>query len=238
MSLHIHAKKGDIAEIVLMPGDPLRAKYIAETYLENVHCYNQVRNMYGFTGMYQGNQISVQSSGMGVPSFLIYAEELIREFGCSIILRIGTCGSIQQEIKLRKVIIVQAAHTDSNAVMQAFSNSFFAPSADWRLLQYAVQNAHKKAIDYQVGTVFTGDLFYDDGNNYQLWRNYGTLAVDMETAGLYTVAAKHNVKALSILTVSDEIVTGKKLSFMERENSLNMIFTLALDITKELRFKE
>jgi purine-nucleoside phosphorylase len=230
MSLHIEAKQNEIAETVLMPGDPLRAKYIAENFLTEVHCYNQVRNMLGYTGMFGGKKISIQSSGMGIPSFLIYAEELIREYGCKKLIRIGTCGSIQADVKLGDFLIIQAAHTDSNAIQQLFPKSIFAPAADWQLVNLAIQTAEKNQQKYKVGTVFTGDLFYDDENDYSLWRKYGTLAVDMETAGLYTVASKHNVKALSVLTVSDEILTGKKLSAIEREQKLQSMFETALEI--------
>jgi purine-nucleoside phosphorylase len=234
MSLHINASKNEIAEIVLLPGDPLRAKFIAENYLENAQCYNQVRNMFGYTGFYKGLRISVQSTGMGIPSFLIYSEELIREYNCNHLIRIGTCGSILPEAKLGDLLIAQAAHTDSNAIMKSFPNSIFAPTANWQLITSAIKVATEKKMIFHVGSVLTSDLFYDDGNDYSLWKNYGALAVEMETAGLYTVAAKHNVKALSLLTVSDEIVTGKKLTALEREKTLKTMFECSLDCAVEI----
>ena len=233
MSLHIEAKEHDIADFVLMPGDPLRAKFMAEHFLENTFCYNKVRNMFGFTGMYNDRKISIQSSGMGIPSFLIYAEELIRNYKCKTLIRIGTCGSIQPDVTLTDLILVQAAHYDSNVIKKTFSPAFFSTASSYQLLCRAEQEVIKNNYSYHVGSVLTSDLFYDDAEDYMKWRKYGTLAVDMETAGLFAIASKYGVQALSILTVSDEILTNKHATKSDREKNYTSMMKCALGIVDQ-----
>ncbi len=232
MSVHIEAKKGDIAETVLMPGDPLRAKWIAETYLEDAVCYNQVRGMLGYTGIYQGKRISVQGSGMGIPSAMIYYHELINEFGAKNLIRVGSAGSYQKDIKVRDIVLAMAASTTSGINNSRFVNADYSPTADSELFMNACLYARNKGIDIKAGNVLSADEFYeDDKDNYKLWAKYGVLCVEMEAAGLYTIAAKHNVKALAILTISDSLVTGEQSTTVERESSFNEMVEIALNIT-------
>lgn len=231
MSIHIGAKKGDIAETILLPGDPLRAKYIAENFLDNVFCYNEVRGMYGYTGEYKGKRISVQGTGMGIPSISIYANELITEYGVKNLIRIGTCGSVREDIKVRDVILAMSASTTSHINRLRFNGMDFAPTANFDLLLKAYNIAKEKNLDVKCGNVLTSDLFYgDDPNAWKHWASFGVLAVEMETAGLYTLAAKYGVNALSVLTISDSIVTGEKTTSQEREKTLNDMIEIALEI--------
>ena len=231
MSVHIEAKKGEIAETVLMPGDPLRAKWIAETFLEEVICYNKVRGMLGFTGYYKGKKVSVQGSGMGIPSAMIYYHELINEYGAKNIIRVGSAGSYQKNIKVRDIVLAMAASTTSGINNSRFINSDYSPTADFDLLLRASLYAHKKGIQIKAGNVLSADEFYeDDRDAYKLWANYGVLCVEMEAAGLYTIAAKYNVKALAILTISDSLVTGEHSTTIERESSFNEMVEIALNI--------
>ncbi|MBD0851111.1 purine-nucleoside phosphorylase [Maribacter arenosus] len=231
MSVHIEAKKGEIAETVLMPGDPLRAKWIAETFLEEVICYNKVRGMLGFTGYYKGKKVSVQGSGMGIPSAMIYYHELINEYGAKNIIRVGSAGSYQKNIKVRDIVLAMAASTTSGINNSRFINSDYSPTADFDLLLRASLYAHKKGIQIKAGNVLSADEFYeDDRDAYKLWAKYGVLCVEMEAAGLYTIAAKHNVKALAILTISDSLVTGEHSTTIERESSFNEMVEIALNI--------
>ncbi|TFE03012.1 purine-nucleoside phosphorylase [Jeotgalibacillus salarius] len=229
MSIHIGAKKGDIAETVLLPGDPLRAKYIAETFLEDVTCYNEVRNMFGYTGTYKGHKISVQGTGMGVPSISIYANELIEEYGVKNLIRVGTCGAIQKDVKVRDVILAMTASTDNNMNQRTFKGVDYAPAADFGLLKNAFDAGSEKGLNLKVGNVFTADIFYDDNAEHEKWAQYGILAIEMETSALYTLAAKHNRKALSVLTVSDHILTGEATSSEERQVTFNDMIVVALD---------
>jgi purine-nucleoside phosphorylase len=232
MSVHIEAKKGEIAETVLMPGDPLRAKWIAETFLEEVICYNKVRGMLGYTGNYKGKKVSVQGSGMGIPSAMIYYHELINDYGAKNIIRVGSAGSYQKDIKVRDIVLAMAASTTSGINNSRFINSDYSPTADFDLLLRASLYAHKKGIQIKAGNVLSADEFYeDDQDAYKLWANYGVLCVEMEAAGLYTIAAKHNVKALAILTISDSLVTGEHSTSIERESSFNEMAEIALNIT-------
>ncbi|MEW9501823.1 purine-nucleoside phosphorylase [Jeotgalibacillus marinus] len=230
MSIHIGAKKGDIAETVLLPGDPLRAKYIAETFLEDVTCYNEVRNMFGYTGTYKGKRISVQGHGMGMPSMSIYANELMAEYGVQNLIRVGTCGAIQQDVKVRDVIIAMTASTDSNMNQRTFNGIDFAPAANFNLLRNVYDIGVEKGLNFKVGNVLTVDSFYDDNAEHEKWAKYGILALEMETAALYTLAAKYGRNALSILTVSDHIVTGEETSSEERQLTFNDMIVVALDV--------
>ncbi|WP_066504822.1 purine-nucleoside phosphorylase [Abyssisolibacter fermentans] len=231
MSIHIGAKKGDIAETILLPGDPLRAKYIADNFLDNVFCYNEVRGMYGYTGEYKGKRISVQGTGMGIPSISIYVNELITEYGVKNLIRIGTCGSVREDIKVRDVILAMSASTTSHINRLRFNGMDFAPTANFDLLLKAYNIAKEKNLDVKCGNVLTSDLFYgDDPNAWKHWASFGVLAVEMETAGLYTLAAKYGVNALSVLTISDSIVTGEKTTSQEREKTLNDMIEIALEI--------
>lgn len=231
MSIHIGAQKGDIAETVLLPGDPLRAKWIAETYLDDIKCYNEVRNMFGYTGTYKGRRISVQGTGMGVPSISIYAHELINEFGVKNLIRVGSAGSYQKSVKLRDIVIAMAASSTSGINQYRFQGADFAPTASFELFQQAIEKAKEKNITVKAGNVLTSDEFYaDEFESYQLWSNFGVLCVEMESSGLYTIAAKHGVNALSLLTISDSLVTGEKTTTEERETTFKGMVEIALEL--------
>ncbi len=229
MSIHINAKKGEIAETILLPGDPLRAKYIAETFLEDVTQYNDVRNMFGYTGTYKGERISVQGTGMGVPSISIYITELMQEYGVQKLIRVGTCGAIQKDVKLRDVIIAQGATTNSTMNQIIFDKINYAPIANFDLLSKAYEAGKAKGLNLRVGNVFTEDLFYNEFSDHEQLAQYGVLAVEMETSALYTLAAKFGREALSILTVSDHILTGEATSSEERQLTFNDMIEVALD---------
>lgn len=229
MSIHIAAQSNEIAETILLPGDPLRAKYIAETFLENVQCYNEVRNMLGFTGEYKGQKISVQGTGMGVPSISIYIHELMESYGVQNLIRVGTCGAIQKDVKLRDVILAMSASTDSQINRLTFGGIDYAPTASFELLKNAYDTGSEKGLNLKVGNVFTADMFYNDNADHEKWARYGILAIEMETAALYTLAAKFGRKALSILTVSDHILTGELTTPEERQTTFNDMITVALD---------
>ncbi|CAJ1002702.1 MULTISPECIES: purine-nucleoside phosphorylase [Bacillales] len=230
MSIHIGAKANEIADTILLPGDPLRAKYIAETFLEDAVCYNNVRGMLGFTGTYKGKRVSVQGTGMGVPSISIYIHELMEEYGVQNLIRVGTCGAIQEDIKVRDVIIAMAASTDSQANRLRFQQVDFAPTANFDLLHKAYQAAKDRNLSVKVGNVFTSDTFYQESLDlYKKLASYQVLAVEMETAALYTLAAKFKRNALSILTVSDHIFTGEATSAEERQTTFNAMIEVALD---------
>ncbi len=231
MSVHIEAKKGDIAETILLPGDPLRAKWIAETFLENPVCFNKVRNMFGYTGTYNGKRVSVMGTGMGVPSISIYAHELINELGVKNLIRVGSAGSYQEHVKIRDIVLAMAASSNSGVNELRFGGADYAPTADFGLFQKAVEAAKSKNISLKAGNVFTSDEFYADNfESYKKWSKFGILCVEMETAGLYTVAAKHNVNALSILTISDSLVTGEQTTSKERESTFKEMIEIALDL--------
>lgn len=230
MSVHIGAKQGEIADKILLPGDPLRAKYIAETFLEDVVCYNEVRGMLGFTGTYKGQRISVQGTGMGIPSIGIYVNELINSYGVKTLIRVGTCGGLQKDVKIRDVIIAMTTCTDSNMNRQTFPGFDYSPCASFELLKKAYDGAVNKGLNVKVGNILTSDIFYRDSMDmYEKLGNYGVLAVEMETTALYTIAAKHNVDALTVLTVSDHIFTGEETSAEERQTTFNDMIVIALD---------
>jgi len=217
MSVHIEAKKGDIAETILLPGDPLRAKWIAETFFEDPVCFNKVRNMLGYTGIYNGKKVSTMGTGMGVPSISIYAHELINAYGVKNLIRVGSAGSYQKDVKIRDVVLAMAASSNSGVNELRFGGADYAPTANFGLFIKAVEAAKKKNIVVKAGNVFTSDEFYaDDFESYKKWSRFGVLCVEMEAAGLYTVAAKHNVNALAILTISESLVTGERTTTKER----------------------
>ena len=236
MSIHIHAAVGDIADRVLLPGDPLRARFIAEHFLTDSVCYSSVRGMHGFTGLFRGQRVSVQGTGMGMPSISIYATELIQEYGCRTLVRVGSCGALQEQVKVRDVILALGASTDSNMNRSVFQGFDFAPTASFDLLQEASRYATEKGIPTHVGGVFTSDTFYNSNPDAQeVWRQHGVLAVEMETAALYTLAARHACRALSILTVSDHILTGEGLSAEDREKSFSSMVEVALHTVLTVR---
>ena len=233
MSVHIEAKKGEIAETVLLPGDPMRAKWIAETFLEDSFQYNDVRGMLGFTGTYKGKKISIQGTGMGIPSTLIYCHELINEYGVKNLIRVGSAGSYQKEVKIRDIVLAMATSTNSGLNTIRFSGADFAPTASFKLLQKAIEVAKEKNIPIKAGGVLSSDEFYaDDFESYKKWADYGVLCVEMETSGLYTVAAKHNVNALSILTISDSLVTKERTTADEREQTFKEMIEIALELAE------
>ncbi len=233
MSIHIGAKEGEIASTVLLPGDPLRAKYIAENFLTDAICYNEVRGMYGYTGTYEGKRVSIQGTGMGVPSISIYLNELISSYKVENLIRIGSCGSMQPNIKIRDVILAMSTSTDSHINKIRFNGMDYAPTANYDLLKRANGIAVEKGISVKVGSVLTTDTFYhDDPNSWKHWANYGVLAVEMETAVLYTLAAKFKVNALSILTVSDSLVTREETTSEERQKTFNQMVEVALELAE------
>jgi len=228
---HNAAKKGDIAKTVLLPGDPLRAKFIAETFLSDPVCYNTTRNMFGYTGTYKGRKVSVQGTGMGVPSISIYVTELINEYGVENLVRIGSCGAIQPEIKVRDVVMAQGSCTDSNVNNVRFKGLDYAPIADFGLMQKAWKIAGEKGIELKVGNILTSDTFYgDDPDSWKMWAAYNVLAVEMETTALYTIAAKYRRKALTLLTVSDHIITHEETTAEERQNTFKSMMEIALEL--------
>lgn len=229
--LHIGAEKGDIAELVLLPGDPKRAEFIAKNYLENVHQYNHVRGMSGFTGEYQGKRVSIQGTGMGMPSAGIYIHELITEFGAKKLVRIGSCGAIRKDVGLRDIIIGMSASTNSKMVSRRFYGNTYAPTADFELVNKAYEIARNKGVEVKVGQLLSSDHFYDDTiEDVFRYAEYGVLAVEMEAAELFTVAAKHGVQALAICTVSDSLITGEEISAEDRETSFTNMMEIALEL--------
>ncbi|GHF93471.1 purine-nucleoside phosphorylase [Thalassotalea marina] len=227
---HIEANVGDFAKTVLMPGDPLRAKFIAENFLEDAKCVTRVRNMLGFTGTYKGQPVSVMGSGMGIPSISIYATELYKDYGVENIIRIGSCGAVRDDIKIRDVIVGMSASTDSNVNRQRFNQCDFAASADFGLLHNVVKTAERLGKKVHVGNVFTADLFYTpQPEMFATMENMGVLAVEMEAAGLYGVAAEYGKKALAVFTVSDHIKTGEQTTAQERELTFKDMMELTLE---------
>ena len=232
---HINANQGDFAKTVLMPGDPLRAKYIAETYLEDVKEVTNVRNMLGFTGYYKGRRISVMGSGMGQPSIGIYSYELFDQYGVENIIRIGSCGSYKEEVGIRDLIIVQGACSESNFVHQYNLPGHYAALSSWELLKKAADLAEARGLTYHVGNILSSDVFYNQNNPEAMnkWASMGVLAVEMESAALFMNAAKLNKKALCLLTVSDSLVTHEATTAEEREKTFNEMMELALEFADE-----
>ncbi len=231
MSFHLGAQKGEIAETVLLPGDPLRAKYIAEKFLDNVVNYTTVRGMLGFTGDYKGKRVSVQGTGMGMPSISIYVTELIKDYGCKNLIRIGSCGSIQENVNVRDIILAIGASTDSNINKQIFKGMDYSATANYDLLSKAHTIARENNITCHVGNILTSDVFYNyDRDFYKTWKEFGILAVEMETNALYTLAAQNRVNALTILTVSDNVLTGEATTSEEREKTFHDMMEIALNL--------
>lgn len=229
VSTHIAAAAGEIAETVLLPGDPLRAEWIAKTYLDDVTCYSQVRNMLGFTGTFQGHQISVQGTGMGQPSLAIYVHELLTEYGARTLIRVGSCGALVAGVNIRDVVIAMTACTDSSMNRLRFEGIDFAPAADYHLLRTATDAAAAAGMPVHVGPIMSADSFYNDRPELTTrLAEYGVLAVEMEASALYTLAAKHGARALAICTVSDSLVTGEHTSAEERERTFGAMAELAL----------
>ena len=230
MSIHISAKNGEIAEAILLPGDPLRAKFIAETFLENAKQYNEVRNMFGYTGLYRGKPVSVQGTGMGIPSISIYVNELFRDYGVKRAIRIGTAGSIREEVKLRDLVIAMSACTDSGANNLRFGGKSYAPTASWNLLKTAWDIASARGLGPKGGPVVSSDMFYTENpDEWKLWARFGCLAIEMETAELYTLASKYNREALALLTISDSLVTHEATSSEERQKTFTKMMEVALE---------
>ena len=229
MSLHIAAKKGQIAESILLPGDPLRAEFIAENFLRGAKKYTDIRNMYGFTGTYKGVPVSVQGTGMGMPSMGIYSWELITEYQVQNLIRIGTAGAFTEDLALGDVFVAMAASTDSNYQHAFDLNGQFSPSASWDLMKKALQASQETGIPFKAGNVVTCDVFYEFGDWWKKWAKMGVQAVEMETAALYTNAAYNHVNALSMITISDNFVTGAKSTVEERQNSFTNMMKLALE---------
>ncbi len=229
---HINvSEQGIIAETVLMPGDPLRAKFIAETYLENPVQFNSVRNMFGYTGTYKGKKISVMGSGMGMPSIGIYSYELLNFYGVKNIIRIGSCGAIQEDVKIRDIIVGMSASTTSNYASQYNLPGTYAPTASWPLMKKALGIADNKGIPVKVGNILSADIFYDDEPEvWKKWARMGVLAIEMEAAALYMNAARAGANAICILTVSDSLVSHEATSAEERQTSFTNMMEIALEL--------
>ena len=230
MTVHIGAKSGEIAETVLLPGDPYRARWAAETFLDDPKLVNEVRGMLGFTGSYKGNPVTIQGSGMGMPSLSIYVNELIKDYGARTLIRIGSCGAMQEHVKLRDVIIAMTSSTLSTPSRGIFRELNFAPVADWSLLRAAVAAAEVKGVTTHVGGIYSSDVFYDERPdlNEQMVR-HGILGVEMEAAELYTLAARYGCRALAVLTVSDHLTTGEAMPSADRERSFGDMVEIALE---------
>lgn len=230
MSTHIAAQSGQIAPYVLMPGDPYRARWIAETFLEDPQQYNDVRGMLGYTGTYRGVRISAQGSGMGQPSIGIYAHELFAEYDVEAIIRVGTCGAIAESVKVRDVILGIAASTDSAMNRPRFGDVAYAPAADFELLRFAWEAAQAKTLPAVVGGLFSSDQFYNPNTSIaSTLAGYGVLGVEMESAALYTLAAQFGRRALAVCTVSDHIITGEETTAAERQETFDDMIVMALD---------
>ncbi len=233
---HLAAGPDDIADIVLLPGDPLRAQFIAETFLRESRCYNTVRSMYGYTGLYNGLRVSVQGTGMGMPSISIYVTELLRFYGVKTAIRIGSCGAINADVKLGDVIIASSAHTTSNMNRRYFRGIDYAPTATFALVRAAVETAERLGTKHHVGPVLTSDAFYDDDiETFQLVGRHGTLAVEMECAALYTIAAREGAQALCLATVSDHLIHEESMTSEERQTGFSNMVKLALDTATSSR---
>lgn len=230
MTIHIGAKPGDIAETVLLPGDPYRAKWAAETFLEDVKLVNEVRGMLGFTGMWKGNRVTIQGSGMGMPSLSIYANELIKSYDAKTLIRIGSCGGMQDKVNVRDVILATACSSLSTPSRGIFKELQFAPTCDFELLHNAYNTAEKRGVPTHVGGIYSADVFYDERPdlNEEMTR-HGILAVEMEAAELYILAARYGRRALAVLTVSDHLITGEALPADQREQSFGDMVEIALE---------
>ncbi|MDF1709113.1 MAG: purine-nucleoside phosphorylase [Paracoccaceae bacterium] len=229
MTIHIGAQPGEIAETVLMPGDPLRAKWAAETFLSEARLVNEVRGMLGYTGLWRGNRVTIHGSGMGMASLSIYANELIRDYGAKTLIRIGSCGAMQAHVAIRDVIIAMAATTLSTPSSGIFRELNFAPHADWSLLRAAVTAAEARGVPTHVGGIYSADVFYDERPDLnEIMTRHGILGVEMEAAELYNLALRHKVRALTVLTVSDHLLTGAALPADQRQGSFGDMVEIAL----------
>lgn len=229
MSTHIGAKPGEIAETVLMPGDPCRARWAAETFLKDATCINQVRGMLGYTGTWNGHRVTIQGSGMGMPSLSIYANELIRDYGARTLIRIGSAGAMQPQVRMRDVVVAMSATTMSTPSRGFFREINFAPTADFTLLRNAVLAGEAKGTPMHVGGIYSSDVFYDERPDLDAaMQRHGILCVEMEAAELYTIAARHGVRALAILTISDHLLTHESLPAEDRERSFGDMVEMAL----------
>lgn len=235
MTPHNSAKPGDYAEAVLLPGDPLRARWIAETFLSDAVCVNQVRNCLGFTGTYKGRRVSVQATGMGQPSTAIYVHELLNVYGIKTLIRVGTCGGLNTKVKVRDVVIGAAASTDSTIIKGAFGNYNYAPAADFSLLRAAANKADEKGYTAHVGGIVSSDIFYHPSGleAYGKLIEHGVLGVEMEAATVYTLAARFGAKALTICTMTDCLITGAEIDADARQSSLKEMVELALEVATE-----
>ena len=227
---HNAAKVGEIAETVIMSGDPLRAKFMAEKFLDNAACFNTVRNMFGYTGTYQGRPVSVMGHGMGMPSIGIYTYELYHFYGVRQIIRVGTTGSIQKGINIGDIILAQGACTDSNYLHQYGLPGTYAPIADFDLLSRAVDKCKEMGVDYQVGNVLSSDIFYDDNKEWHQWQKMGILALEMESAALYANAARAGRKALALFTVSDNLIEAKAATAEQRQQAFTDMMEVAFSL--------
>ena len=231
VSIHIGAQQGQIAPTVLLPGDPLRAKYIAETMLEDAFCYSEIRGMLGYTGHYGDKRVSVMGSGMGIPSLSIYVHELVTEYGVNTLIRVGTCGALQPHLKAGDIVLAMSASTDSHVNRLRFEGMDYAPTAAFHLFLRAYEAATERGVRVHVGGVLSSDMFYPDGADWwKKWAAYGVLVVEMETSGLYTLAANFNAEALSVLTVSDSLVTGEAATAEQREKGFPLMAEIALEV--------
>lgn len=234
MSTHIGAPAGAIAKNILLPGDPLRAKFIAENFLENAKLYNEVRGMFGYTGTYKGVPVSVQGTGMGQPSLSIYVTELFKDYGVQNAIRVGTCGAIQEDLELRDTILVNSACSDSSLLNQRFGDLHFAPTADFNLVKTADKIASGMGIRYTVGSVTSSDFFYDINSNWKKWKEYGVKGIEMESAELFTLAAQYHRHAMAIMTVSDHILKGGETTAQERQTTFTNMMKIALETLAEV----
>lgn len=229
MSIHIAAEPGQIAESILLPGDPLRAQFIAENFLENPVCFNKVRGMLGFTGTWRGQRVSVMGTGMGMPSLSIYVNELIKSYGVKKLVRVGTCGGLHASVQVRDLILALSASTNSAVNKVRFRGMDYAPAPSFRLLNAAYQEATVRKLPVHVGKILSSDSFYAyDPDQWKLWAEFGVIGVEMETAELYTLAAQHGVEALAVLTVSDHLVTGGDTTSAEREKTFTSMVEVGL----------
>jgi purine-nucleoside phosphorylase len=228
---HIEAKEGEIAESILLPGDPLRAKYIAENFLTDVVQFNRVRNMLGYTGMYQGKRVSVMGTGMGMPSIGIYSYELIKFYGVKKLIRVGSAGSIQAHVNIKDIVIAQAASTNSNFSKQFKVRGEISAISDYQMLAAAVERAKTLNLPYHVGSIMSSDTFYDfEKGSWKKWSKMGVTCLEMEAYALFLTAISLNAKALTICTISDSLITGESMDHRDRESALGQMIGLALDI--------
>jgi purine-nucleoside phosphorylase len=231
LSVHIGAEPGQIASAVLLPGDPLRAQFIAETFLEDAICFNEVRGMLGYTGRYEGKTVSVMGTGMGMPSLSIYVNELINEYDVKTLIRVGTCGALQPDLRIGDLILPMTSSSNSQSNKQRFGGLDYAPAATFELLLRAYEEACSRSIPVRVGGILSSDTFYeDDPDAWKQWAKFGTLAIEMETSALYTLAAKYQVQALSVLTVSDSLANGEFATAEQRERGFPRMAEIALSV--------